>query len=374
MTMNSYIPARTTTAAKHISRLLIALIFVAFTTPVWAADVIGLSLPLKGRFAPVASRLEFGAYMALEDLKKAGHDIELITHDDGCDPSRASEITQKLRREGARLILGSICFDMAKALAAAAVKELPGTPVITLNDRNRLFARAREFDGLDLFSLSNPPDAEARAVVEKILSSWASTPFAIVDDGSVYGRSLADEIRLLGEEAGLRAVVTANFRPLQSNQRALLRRLARSGVKALFLAAGPEDVATVARDLARLDFDWELATGEPSQLLAFAEGADAVPEGLLMVGEMDPETQQAQSLRSVLKAKNQEPETSLLMGYAMMQIAASAVSENQVRLLGRTFQTVIGDVHFGQDGRATPLPFALYRWSGSRFLRADGNK
>ena len=85
--------------------------------------------------------------------------------------------------------------------------------------------RLREVEGLSLWSLSNAPDGEARAIVDLVLPQFQNRPYAIIDDGSVYGRALADDIRLLAEEAGSRPILSSNFRPLQTTQISLLRRL-----------------------------------------------------------------------------------------------------------------------------------------------------
>lgn len=338
----------------------------------YAAEIIGLSLPLTGRFAPVAERMEFGALMAARQLKAQGRSVTLKVADDACDPEKAAGISRQFRDDRVEIVIGLPCFATGRAVAQQLSQQgEPPVPVIMTDTRNPLLQYLREVDKLPIFSLSASPDAEAEAVVDKILPRFGSRPFAIIDDGSVYGRGLAEAVRERAEEAGRQAVTTANFRPLQTTQIALLRRLQQAGAEALFLAANPEDVVTILRDMRSLGYNWPVGTGEPSRLLPFTQGASSLPEGLLMVRGRDPDTSSAAALLKQLRDDKVEVEDSVLIGYALVELAA-AVQGDTPNLIGPSFQTVIGRITFGNDGRANPAPFQLYRWDGGRFSPANG--
>lgn len=337
-----------------------------------AQDVIGLSLPLSGRLSPVAERIEFGAQAAANTLKAQGHNVRLALVDDGCDQRKVSDATKALASEQVKIVVGPTCFAIARQIAEALNdKNGPTVPVIALNTRNPLLARYRDNEGLPLFEIANAPDAEARAVVREILPRFSGKPFAIIDDGSVYGRGLADQVRLLAEDSGLRPVENANFRPLQTNQLSLLRRLRRSGVEALFLAASPEDIVTITKDLESLQYDWPVGVGETARLLPFTLSAELVPDGLMMVRVKDLPTQQAVDLMQQLKNDKVEVEDALLLGHTLVEIAAQILKEPGKRLEDTTFETVIGPLTFGSNGRATPVPFSLYRWQSGAFQAAE---
>ncbi|MDD9909858.1 MAG: penicillin-binding protein activator [Ahrensia sp.] len=349
-------------------RLFVIVASMAWSTIVLAQDVLGLSLPLSGRFAPVAERIELGAQAAMKDLVARGRDVRLVLVDDGCDMQRVEETTKRFDAENVSVIGGPVCFEIARALAA----NLNGVgsneiPVIALNTRHPLLARARTVDELPIFELGQGPDAEAQAVVDLILPRFEGRPFAILDDGSVYGRGLAEQVALLATHAGLEPIASADFRPLQTNQLSVLRRLQRSGVQAVFLAANPEDVVIIAEGLQALNYDWLIGTAEASRLLPFTQGTDSLPAGLMMVRPADLSARNAEAFLKQSKDADTEVEDSILLGYALVQIMADAAANKTNKLKERTIETILGPLTFADDGRASPAPFSLYEWRDGTF-------
>ncbi|MGI9366579.1 MAG: ABC transporter substrate-binding protein [Rhizobiaceae bacterium] len=351
-----------------IRLLLILSLFLPAYQSAKAADTIGLSLPLEGRLSAVTKRMEYGAKLALQRLKDSGHDLELALVDDACDPVWAPENAQKLRESYVKIVVGPVCFRSATALAKFMSRPREGepvVPVVAVNTRNKLLGRLREVDELSLWSLSNSPNAEAQAIVDLVLPQFQNRPYAIIDDGSVYGRALADDIRLLAEEAGSRPILSSNFRPLQTTQISLLRRMQKSGVEALIIAAAPEDVVTIANDLRTLKLDWMVATGERGQLLPYTATAQSNMAGMLIVKERDLASESAKAI--IGDVGEVEIENSMLLGFALVEIGAGAIKRNLTDLAGESFDTVIGPVTFGTDGRASPAPFVVQQWRDGGF-------
>ncbi len=341
----------------------ILIIFLMLTSFAQAGEAIGLSLPLKGRIGPVAERVEFGARLALQDLNSNGRDLQLVLVDDGCEPKNAVKNANEFLKARVKIVVGPLCFKYATALARALNtenSETPAIPVIAINTRNNLLKRLRNVDELPLYSLSGSFTDEARAVVKYILPRFEGKPFAVIDDGSVYGRSLAENVSLLGEQAGFKPIITTDFRPLQSSQTAVLRRLKNSGVEAVFIAAGASDLITISRDLARLELNWILGAGEQAELIAYSNESSDVPTGFLMVRESNPKEKPAATL---LEKLNGKLEPNVLMGYSLIQIAASALEvqiavaaleKEKILLDNVSFETVLGKLKFNEEGRAFP--------------------
>ena len=349
-------------------RIISTLIFFFMLMPTaFAEDVIGLSLPITGRFSPVAEQVEFGARLALEQLNSKGSDLQIELVDDGCNPKTAGQSANKFLKAGAKIVVGPLCFKLAIELVKAlntSGDETPTIPVIAINTRNNLLKRLRDVEELPLYSLSSSFTDEAQAVVNYILPQFEGKPFAVIDDGSVHGRSLAENVRLLGEQAGFKPIITTDFRPLQSSQVAVLRRLQKSGVEAVFIAAGATDLVTISRGLKKLKYNWLLAAGEQAELLPFTGENKEVPYGLLMVREKSPEANNATAINKILKG-NLEP--NVLLGYSLIQIAAQAIKRDSTELRKLPFSTVFGKLSFNEEGRASPLPFGLFRWNGKSF-------
>ena len=326
---------------------------------------IGLSLPLSGRYAPLGRQIEIGVLKAIEDhVRSGGVRPEIAPVDDACTGDNAKANAEVLRDRRAAIVIGLPCFEAAFALLDA-LEEQP-VPVLALGLRHPE-TEPRIAEGDPLFVIGPDGTAEARAIAERVLATWRDRPFALLDDGSVYGRALSDALRALAAEQGLQPIEAATFRPLQSNQAALVRRLARSGVEAIFVAGDAEDAATFARDARRVAPGMAVATGETGALVPFLEALP--PPGLLVVARpARREEPRASILVERLENDRLPPDDGILEGYALAQIALAALADRS--LSRRAHDTVIGTIDFREGRRAVSSPFRLLRWNGSRLVDA----
>ena len=72
--------------------------------------------------------------------------------------------------------------------------------------------------------------------------------FAIIDDGTIYGRELAESFALAAEQAGLKPVFVDTFRPQLDNQIGLVGRLSKAGATHVFAGGDRDDIAIMGRD------------------------------------------------------------------------------------------------------------------------------
>ncbi len=351
----------------RICALALLAMVIPYNIPAFAQTV-GLSLPLSSRYAPVAQRMEFGAALAQEFLADEGRAVELALADDKCDPEAATETAERLAT--ARVVVGPLCFQTAVALAEALKKRAgQNIPVISVGTRDALLERARGYSELPLYAIAHAPNAEAEAIIELGLPRLDGEPFAIIDDGSLHGRTLSDNLRLLGADKGFRPTSVDTFRPLQSNQIALLRRLQRAGIGGLVIAGGPEDVATIIGDMKRIGANWPVIVGEQASLLEFAEGDKTTDNPVYLVAPSREEPRKADRLVERLLDQKINAEFALYEGYALMEIAQNIAFRNLTNLTGETFDTILGPVTFGADGRAQWAPFVVSVWNGQSFTR-----
>jgi branched-chain amino acid transport system substrate-binding protein len=328
------------------------------------AERIGQAIPLSGIPNEVSSRLELGLSIAATEARQRGAHITVTLADSGCSKEAAQLAGETLKQADVQIVIGPLC-----ALAAATIAEIvKPVPVIALDTRNPLLARQRDIGDLALFELGADADAEARAIVEKVLPRFKGAPFALLDDGGIYGRGLSDAIRLTAEEAGLSPAEVATFRPGQDSQKPLLRRLARSGIKAIVVLAPAEDISRLASDLAELDLGWQIAAGEAGRLLPLADGTENVPDGVMAVFPTNPSEAATEALTDRIVGQDARVEDLIVAAHALMSVA---VAYDPSRLLEtQSFPTLLGNVTFGTDGRATPLAFALYTWRNGAFHEA----
>ena len=330
----------------------------------YAADEIAISVPLSGDASELGRKFRTGAKLAAEML---AIDRGLFIVDDGCDKDLAALAAQDLLDRKPAIVIGLLCNDPAKVVAGS----LSGTqiPAIVAGARSVRLIKDREREDWNLWRMSPGDDYAVQIAAEGIARLWRETPYAIVDDGTIYGRSFTDLLRGRMQELGLPPQVSDSFRAAQSTQAGLLRRLQRSGVSAAFIAsATTEDLVTIASNLSEFDVELDLMTTDALAVLPFLEEAKDIPPGLRIVAERLPE---APELEALLAEREIFPELQIYQGFAAMQIAASALSDDPSQtssnLRTTTFQTVLGEVRFSQDGSSSYNPYKLLQWDGEVF-------
>jgi branched-chain amino acid transport system substrate-binding protein len=330
---------------------------------------IGLSLPLSGTSAILANQFRQGAELAVELLAPQG--IELFVADDGCDKDLAELAAADLRADGVHFVTGLLCNEAADAAAKAFAGSQ--VPVLVAGARSSRILRDAARNKSPVWRLAPSDHEPAKAAFDILSKRWATKPWAIVDDGTVGSRALADEFRALMEEANLPPVASETYRPAQTSFSALMKRLERAGVAGVFVPGSAEDVANIAASGQRsgLAIDW-VGGPELDALPAIAEPATA-PEGLLAILPVDPLRQPAAgALEGELVSRNIDPEPYVVLGYAATSIAIAAVSQSvdeaRTKLSGTRFSTVLGPVSFATDGASDYQPFALHEWRGGAFV------
>jgi branched-chain amino acid transport system substrate-binding protein len=335
---------------------------------------VGLSLPLAGDASLLGKQFLEGARLALE-REGAGSGIEIVAADDGCDREIGELASADLRSAGVELVTGLLCQDAA--ISAADIFRASAIPVIMAGAGSSRLPRDRAREGWNLWRMAPGDEYPAQAAFRVLSQRWQGKPWAIVDDGSAYGRTLADDLRARMEEAGQPPQLADNFRPAQSTQASLVRRLQGSGVRKVFIAASAEDVAQIAAEALAADPAFEIAGGDALELLPFTEAAARAPDGLLAFLAPHPSGLAAvRDLDTVLAQRGIEPERYVYVGYAAMQLVLEAIGENPAattQALGaQAFPTILGEVRFDAEGRNVLNPYVLHEWRGGAFRPLEG--
>ncbi len=340
---------------------------------------IGISLPLATNARPLAQQFLNGAEQAVDaHNQKGGETTRLTVVDDGCDPELAGLAAADLKAADVDIVTGLICNDPVYTLADALDSN---TPLLVAGARSVRILKDRERRQWNVWQIAPDDLAAPRAASEMLSRRWEGEPFAIVDDGTVYGRNMADGFRTAMEELGFPAQFQDTFRPTQSTQARLVRRLRRAGTTHVFVGASAEDIAMIARNSAELEIPLVIAGGEELGILPFFEPENQPSAGVLAVlaknedlisrpARIDPEDPSAETLLEALG-----PPPYKLLGMQAVEIALAALAQNAENpteaLSGKRFETRLGPVAFSPKGANTTPYFALYRWSGERFEKAD---
>lgn len=348
----------------------IALTVSAFATANAEPVKIGVSLPLASNAAKLAEQFLVGMRLALHN-ESSTDKFELWPVDDGCDREISTLAAEDFAVSDVALVTGYFCSEPAE-VAASYLKE-SGIPILVTEARSVRLMKDRQKEEWNLWRMSPGDDFPAEAAFQALSKRWKNTPYALVDDGTIYGRTLVDEFRARMEEMELKPQFVDNFRAAQSTQAGLIRRLRNSGVQAAFIGASADDISVISRNFAELGGRFDIVGGEVMNILPFQTGGDPLPKGILAILEPEPDQlASTKALRQQLALENIEPEPFVFKGYAAMQVVLQAVKDTRKNttsaLQTEVFKTILGDVKFNTDGTNIHNHFSLYQWDGKTFL------
>ena len=258
------------------------------------------------------------------------------------------------------VVVGFLCTEAIEA--ALPILKDANIPVITVGVRTESLTDRRAKTGWPVYRLGPRGDDERNAVATILTRLWQNELFAIVDDGTIYGREIAETLRAAAEQAALKPVFVDTFRPQLDNQIGLIGRLKKAGATHVFAGGDGDDIAIMGRDAGQLDAGITFAGGENMRT---PPGDVPYAAGTLMIAPpewadvADPKVLEAFAAQEIM------PEGYTLPAYAAVEIAkaATAAGRNLRQATGRAltahdFTTAIGPIRFDDKGDLSrkPLP------------------
>lgn len=353
-----------------LTRLAASLVFAAAmaATGVHAQEMfrIGVVAPMTGTSARLGKQVEAGA-MAARPRDSA---TWLYTVDDQCSAEGGANAAKSLVEGKVAIVVGFLCTESIEA--AMPILKDAGIPVISIGVRTNSLTDRKLKTGWPVFRLAPRADEEGAAVSSILVDLWRSDLFAIIDDGTIYGRELAETLRSEASKAGLKPVYVDTFRPQLDNQRPLAARLRKAGATHVFVGGDLEDIAVLGRDAAGLGYDLTIAAGEA---LRSAGGGVPLQPGTLMIGLPEWADIGDPAALAAIRAGGAEPEGYALPAYAAVQIAVAAGGQAKASGIALAqalqidaFQTAIGPVGFDEKGDLKGNPYRLFRFDGQKFV------
>ena len=344
-----------------------ALIFAAtalFSPELSAEPLLGVAAPLSGPSALLGTQVRDGATLAAE---KTGAELAMI--DDECSAAGGAKAAQEFVNRKVALAVGFLCGEALEA-ALPALKQA-GIPVITVGVRTNSLTDKRQKTGWPVYRLAPRADAEAAAVSRILPELWRDKPFAIVDDGTIYGRELAESLRAAAEQQQLKPVFLDVYRPQLNNQIGLVGRLRRAGATQVFVGGDRDDIAIMARDSAELGAGITFAGAEA--LRGSSAGIPLAP-GTIMIGLPEWYETADPDVVSAFGASKVMAEGYVLPSYAAVEIAVAATAGGTTgiglfaHLDEDEFKTAIGPLRFDANGDLTGSLYRAYQYDGTRFV------
>ncbi|MDQ6437226.1 ABC transporter substrate-binding protein [Mesorhizobium sp. LHD-90] len=323
------------------------------------AGPIGVAAPLSGQSELLGRQLVGGA-------QAAAADAVLDIADDHCTAEGGAAAARRFVEKQVRIVVGFLCTESIEA--ALPILKDAGIPVITPGVRTNSLTDRREKTGWLVYRLAPRADAEEQAISSLLVTLWRDSLFAVVDDGTIYGRDLAENFRAAAERRRLKPVFVDTFRPQMENQIGLAGRLRRAGAANVFVGGDRDDIAVMTRDAAGLGASIVFAGGET---LRSASNGVPLAAGTLMVGLPEWAEIADRSSLDALAARNILPQGYVLPAYAAMQVAQAAVGEwqdGESKALEGPYATALGEVRFDAKGDLQGNPYRLFRYDGARFV------
>lgn len=314
--------------------------------------------PRIGVAAPLSGPSELLGRQILAGATAAAGDAALTVRDDGCSAEGGAAAGRAFVEAEVTMVVGFLCSEAIEA--ALPILKDADIPVITPAVRTNRLTDARAQTGWLVYRLGPRADAEGEAVAELLSRAWRDDLFAIVDDGTIYGRELAERLRAAAERLSLKPVFVDTFRPQMENQVGLVVRLRRAGATHVFVGGDRDDIATMARDAAGLGASIVFAGGEA---LRAASGGIPIAEGTVMVGLPEWSELADPAVVATLRERGVQPDGYVLPAYAAVEIAKTAGDAP----LSGPFMTAIGEIAFDQKGDLTENPYRIFRYEDGAF-------
>lgn len=153
---------------------------------------IGVAQPLTGNLSALGQDLLNGVNLAVEELNKEGYRVkgktvtfEVVAVDDRANADTGKEVAQQLVDAGVVAVIGHL--NSGVSIAAAPIYAEKGIAQLAIST-NPKYTQL----GLDTtFRLVANDTLQAKAIGSYSASQFSGTKFALLDDGTPYGKDLA---------------------------------------------------------------------------------------------------------------------------------------------------------------------------------------
>ena len=356
-----------------------AVVVSLINSPARAEVLIGLAAPITGQLAWIGEQVERGADSAVGEINASGgvlgEQVRLVVADDFCDASQAVVAAEKLITDGVVFVVGHMCSEAA--IPASKVYSETGIVAISPTSTN---PRLTEQGYSNIFRTIGRDDQQGKVAGDYLADHWADRKIAIFNDGTTYGRGLAEETK---KQLNFRGVTEASFRtysPEKDDYSEEIDALEAAGVSVLYLGGRHRAAALMARTAYDRNYSVQLVSGDTLATEEFGLIAGPAADGTLFTFGADPrQNPEAASVVERFRAEGFEPTGYTLLSYAAVQAWAQAVGKANsldapavsAALHGDQFDTVLGAIDFDAKGDLTIQNWVWYVWRNGEYVQLD---
>ena len=310
-----------------------------------------------------------------------GEPVRVIWVDDSCDADQAVAAAQKMVAADVDFVMGHTCSHAA--IAASKVYDEAGIIYMTAYATD---PRLTEQGLRNVFRLRGRNDQIAALVTGYLAEHWADEQIAIVHDGRVYGRYLADTVKHGLNELGIAETLYEEVTAGQLDFTALVAKLHSAGIDVVFMGGYPLEAGLLKRRAHEAGVEFQLVGGGAIHDEEFGLAAgDAAAEGTLTFDAPIAREQAAARARAAyLERYPEQPgnpgEDWHYLSYVAFHVWAAAVERAgslDLRavsgvLHGQKFDTMLGVIWFDQKGDLAGIePWRWVIWQNGELVPID---
>jgi branched-chain amino acid transport system substrate-binding protein len=201
---------------------------------------IGLIASLSGFAAQYGKAVRQGTELGIEELRKAGHDVELFVEDDQSDPSKALSAYRYLKDiKGIQLLIGGSWW--VRPLAPITERDsVPFLSCETMLDNDFIPSKT--------YFILNGRVADWVSIYDPFFASKNLQKGAVVKFTSGFSQTISDEMRRLFARPPRSFVGEFQYQDLQaSSAGAIILKLKRSRPDVVYVDGQPEGLASFLR-------------------------------------------------------------------------------------------------------------------------------
>jgi branched-chain amino acid transport system substrate-binding protein len=345
-----------------------------------ADQVIAVAGPMTGLQAANGVDFTGGVELAVNDINAKrgllGQKLTYITVDDACDPDQAEAAAQQIVSDPPAVVIGHSCPDCsiraAPFYAKAHIVQI--TPASTSPSLTEMGIGT-------VFRMIGRDDNQGRTIARRLAAVWPHGRIAVLDDGSLYGKGLANIVRSDLASRAIRPVVDESFRSGAQSYDALVRQMADAKTEAVFIGAYDLDIAVIAREVAREKLPIAILASDSLIAPSFWEAAGEAGQAVTFTYSPNPlDLPAGRALVELAHRRGMELGGQAVLSYASVQVWAAAVAQANsfdtakvaAALHSGQFATIIGEVRFDPKGDVVGPPgeWLWYQWRAGRIERA----
>ncbi|RZJ24370.1 MAG: branched-chain amino acid ABC transporter substrate-binding protein [Haliea sp.] len=294
---------------------------------------IGVAQPMTGNLASLGQDMHNGVKLAVDELNKGGFKIkgkpvllEVVSVDDRANADTGKQVAQQLVDAGVVAVIGHL--NSGVSIAAAPIYAAKNISQLAISTNPK-------YTDLGLpttFRLVGNDTLQAKAIGSFAAGQMAATKLAVVDDGTPYGKGLAEGAAAELKKAGKEIAIRQTFDDKTTAFDELAGKLKEANVDSAVVILNDFQVVALLESLKKVDYSKiKILGGDLIKTTTMLKGAGLV-QGLYATSPILDAKEfpaGAKFLASYQAAYKMEPAYGGHYSYDAMHVLASAIKRSE---------------------------------------------